>query len=134
MIKQLAHLCIHSPDLAATQHFYCEALAMPIRFRFDKNGELFGFYLDCGGGTFIEVFQGVAGPVGKINHLALEVEDLDEGRQRLASFGYAVGEKKMGADQSWQAWGEDPHGTRIEFHQYTDESMQIVGGVCVVDW
>jgi hypothetical protein len=52
----------------------------------------------------------------------------------LRKLGIAVGDKKLGADQSWQAWLEDPNGIRIELHQYTPDSSQLTRRTCVVDW
>lgn len=54
-------------------------------------------------------------------------------RRCLGAGGYAVTEKKLGADQSWQAWTTDPSGVRIEFHQYTAHSSQVTGKDCVLD-
>ena len=41
-------------------------------------------------------------------------------------------EKKLGEDQSRQAWVTDPAGVRIEFHQYTAKSCQSTGATCVL--
>jgi catechol 2,3-dioxygenase-like lactoylglutathione lyase family enzyme len=134
MIKRLAHICLHSEDLQKTEAFYCQALGMERYFDFEKDGELFGFYLKAGSGTFIEVFKGSPGSVGNINHLALEVEDIDAVIDRLNANGVAVTEKKFGPDNSWQAWLEDPSGVRIELHQYTPQSSQLKRNTVQVDW
>ena len=42
--------------------------------------------------------------------------------------------KQLVDDQSWQIWIEDPNGIRIEFHEYTEKSMQLIGGTCAVSW
>ncbi len=134
MIKQLAHICIHTVDLEATARFYQEGLGLERGFEFMKDGDLFGFYVKLGNGTFIEVFKGDPGVVGNINHIAIQVEGIDAVIGRLRDHGYEVGDKSLGADHSWQVWTTDPNGVRIEFHEYTQESMQLVGGTCVVDW
>ena len=134
MIKQLAHICIRSIDLAATEKFYCDGLGMERHFEFERNGQLFGFYLKAGTSTFIEVFQGETGETGNINHVALEVDDMDATLERLSKHGIPFSEKKLGADQSWQSWLEDPNGVRIELHQYTEQSSQLTGRKCIVDW
>ncbi|MEX0330216.1 MAG: VOC family protein [Puniceicoccaceae bacterium] len=134
MIKRLAHACIHSQDLTETEAFYCQALGMERHFAFEKDGDLFGFYLKVGDQTYIEVFKGEPGAVGNINHLALEVEDMDAAIARLKDHGIDVTEKKLGADQSWQAWLTDPSGVRIELHQYTAESSQYNRRTVKVDW
>lgn len=134
MIKQLAHVCIHSPDLEATEKFYFEALALERGFVFMKEGEKFGFYIKLGSSTFIEVFKGERSSEGSIKHLAIEVSDIDEVISSLRSHGFQATDKKLGADSSWQSWTEDPSGVKIEFHEYTDRSMQLNGGICEVNW
>lgn len=134
MIKQLAHLCIHTRDLDATLAFYCDALGMTKAFDFERQGKPFGYYLNLGANTFLEVFEGDPGAVGNINHLCLETDDLDATLARLTKHGVEATDKKLGADHSWQSWITDANGVRIELHQYTDKSMQLVGGTCVVDW
>jgi catechol 2,3-dioxygenase-like lactoylglutathione lyase family enzyme len=134
MIKQLAHICIRSTDLARTEAFYVEGLGMERFFDFERRGELFGFYLKAGANTFIEVFKGEPGEPGNINHVALEVSDMDALLERLRAKGFSHTEKKLGADQSWQAWLEDPNGVRIELHEYTADSSQLTRRTCVVDW
>lgn len=134
MITQIAHICIHSPDLDLTKRFYTEALGLDVRFEFEKDGEPFGYYLEVGHMTFIEVFKGDPGRAGNIKHVALQVSDLDGLIARIRSAGFEVGDKRMGADNSWQAWTTDPSGVQIEFHEYTDDSRQRVGGKCIVGW
>ena len=132
MIKQIAHVCIHAADLDATRHFYTRALGMETGFEFERDGRMVGFYLKVGNGTFIEVFQGEAGGHGNIKHLAIEVDDLDSVINRIRECGYEVGDKKLGADESWQAWTTDPNGVRIEFHEYTRASRQLTGEKCAL--
>lgn len=134
MIKQIAHLCLRSTDLAETEKFYCQGLGMERFFAFEKEGNLFGYYLKAGNGTFVEVFQGDPGETGNINHMALEVEDMDTVLAHLQAQGIPFTEKKLGADQSWQAWLTDPSGVRIELHQYTPASSQVTGATCHVTW
>jgi catechol 2,3-dioxygenase-like lactoylglutathione lyase family enzyme len=134
MIKQLAHICIHTESLADTAAFYEQGLGLERGFEFMKDGELFGFYILFGCNTFIEVFKGGQAEPGNINHIAIEVDDIDAVIGRLRQYGYEAGDKTLGADHSWQAWTSDPNGVRIEFHEYTPESMQLAGGTCIVGW
>src|SRR5262249_13675540 len=102
-----------------------------------KNGKVIGFYLRVGDNTFVEVFTNDAikdEPKAPIKHFCLEVDDIDAVRSRLIGLGYDVTEKKLGADQRWQAWVSDPCGVRMEFHQYTAKSSQATKAPCVVDW
>jgi glyoxylase I family protein len=134
MIKQLAHACINTRDLKGTERFYCEVLGCERGFEFLRENRLFGFYLKLGGNTFIEVFEGNPGEPGNINHLALEVDDIDEAIRRIKAHGHKIGEKKLGCDKTWQVWLEDPNGVKIELQQYTPESLQFTGGTCVANW
>ena len=79
-VKQLAHVCIFAHDLEATRRFYSDVLGMDTRFNFLRDGRIFGFYLDCGGRSHVEVFEkreASYSEANQINHLCLEVEDLD---------------------------------------------------------
>lgn len=134
MNKGLAHVCIHSQDLAETERFYCDLLGLEKGFVFMKDDALFGYYIKLGNDSFIEVFKGKPGKIGNINHLSIETDDIDKVITTLRSNGFDATDKKLGVDQSWQSWTKDPSGVKIEFHEYTDESLQFRGGVCEVDW
>ena len=133
MIKQLAHICIHATDLEKTAWFYTDVLGLEKAFEFQRNGETFGFYLAVGNDTFIEVFTGDSAEIGNIKHVAIQVEDMGSLIARIRQHGITMSEKKRGADHSWQVWVTDPNGVRIEFHEYTSESCQVVGGTCVLN-
>jgi lactoylglutathione lyase/glyoxylase I family protein len=137
MLKQLAHVCIMSHDLDATQRFYCDLFGLKRSFDFYKDGELFGFYLGLGNRTFIEVFHNanaVAGDTPLINHLCLEVDDMDATIAHVRANGYEISDKSFGCDNTWQSWITDPSGVRLELFEYTDNSSQFNGNDCIVDW
>jgi catechol 2,3-dioxygenase-like lactoylglutathione lyase family enzyme len=134
MIKQLAHVCIHSKDLSETARFYQEGLGLERGFEFIKDDDLFGYYINLGENTFIEVFKGEPGVEGNIKHIAIQADDIDSIITRLRNHGYEIGDKSLGADHSWQAWTADPDGVKIEFHEYTNDSLQLKGGRCIADW
>lgn len=134
MIKQIGHICIKTKDLAKTHRFYTEILGLKQKFEFEKDGEPFGYYIEFGNMTFIEIFKGDPGEVGNITHVAVEVEDIDGLIERIKNNDYEIGEKSLGADQSWQVWITDPNGIRIEFQEYTENSRQRIGGKCIVNW
>ncbi len=136
MITRLAHVCIGATDLAAAEEFYVQTLGMELAFEFFRAGERIGFYVKAGEDTFIEVFadaeaQDAARP--RIKHFCLEVEDLDAVLTTLASRGVKVTDKKLGADNAWQAWIADPSGVRIELMQYRKDSTQFTGANVVLD-
>lgn len=134
MITGIAHLCLIAKDLSAAESFYCGVLGMKKRFDFVRSGQIIGFYLNAGGRTFIEIFRSDSVPdqAGAIRHICLETDDIDGMIAQVKSRGHAIGEKKLGADESWQVWIKAPDGVDIEFHQYTPESHQMTGKACVL--
>ena len=103
MTKQIAHVCISSLDLEATQRFYCEGLGFRKVFDFKREGDLVGFYLGVTDDTFVEVFrQNEVDTQAKspVRHFCLEVESIDNVKSHLTDKGYEVTEKKLGADES----------------------------------
>ena len=135
LIKQIGHVCLGATDLQKSTHFYCTALGLKKQFRFIRDGKEFGFYLDLGGNTFIEIFEQTAlesNERSPIKHVCLQVDDIDQVITALRSHAYEVTDKHLGADHSWQCWVTDPHGVRIEMHQYTAESSQTTGRDCVI--
>ena len=135
-VRQVAHVCILAADLGETRDFYARVLGLAVKFEFLRDGRPLGFYLDAGGRTNIEVFErsDVAAPAARIDHLCLEVEDIDAAIAHVRGAGVAITDKKFGVDETWQAWVTDPNGVRIELFQYTERSAQFVGGDRVADW
>jgi glyoxylase I family protein len=137
MIARLAHVCLCTTDLEKTRKFYCDVLGVPKKFNFTRKGRVVGYYLDMGGGTFLEIFiqEDLKGPDNRVplKHLCLEVPSIDEMRSRLEAHNIPLGEKTLGLDNSWQAWFKDPNGVEIEFHEYTAKSCQVTGAECVLE-
>ena len=135
MLTNLAHVCIESNDLEATEAFY-KVLGLERRFIFNNlQGELVGFYLAFGNNTFIEVIKTrKPKPPGLIRHFAIEVDDVDAAFRQLKKHHIEVTEKELADDRQWMITCTDPNGIFIELQQYTNESMQLVGGVCQVDY
>jgi catechol 2,3-dioxygenase-like lactoylglutathione lyase family enzyme len=138
MIKAIAHVCIGATDLQKTEKFYCQDLGLAKKFNFVKNGKIFGFYLAAGNGSFIEVFEQSAVDNGKeplMKHICLEVDSVARTVKDLKAKGIPIKvDTTMGADNSWQAWTEDPSGVAIEFHEYTPTSCQFTGKDCIANW
>jgi len=128
MIKGLAHVCFSVSELDRAIAFYCDTLGLPKAFDFVRdNGERYGVYVKAGSRAFIELFKGTVEPAGErqsFKHICLEVDDMQATVDRLTRAGVAVGEVKLGLDQSYQAWLADPDGNRIELHCYTAKSWQ----------
>lgn len=135
--KQVAHVCIFAKDLAETRDFYRDVLGMDVRFNFMRKGAWYGFYLDAGGRSHVEVFlkpEAAYSDRNQINHLCLEVESIDNAVAHIRGKGVEVTDKKFACDDTWQAWITDPNGVRIELFEYTPKSAQFVGGDRVADW
>jgi len=130
MIAGLAHVCFTVSNLEASERFYCEKLGLQMAFDFVRDtGEKFGVYIHAGGRTFIELFQGEIDSVGgkpSFRHICLEVEDIEATVEELRKRGVEVGDIKLGSDNSYQAWLEDPDSNRIELHGYTADSKQAL--------
>jgi lactoylglutathione lyase/glyoxylase I family protein len=137
-VKQLAHVCILAHDLEATRRFYEDVLGLDIAFNFLRNGEVFGFYLNAGGRSHVEVFQrdGTSfDETNQINHLCLEVESIDDAIAHIEGQGVELMRpKKKGVDETWQCWVRDPNGVKVEIFEYTGASAQFTGGDRVADW
>jgi catechol 2,3-dioxygenase-like lactoylglutathione lyase family enzyme len=132
---RLAHVCFESDDLDATEAFY-NILGIKRRFEFrNLEGELVGYYLAFDNRTYIEVIKtGTLAKAGLIRHFAFEVDSVDDTCKMLRNSGIEVTEKTLAADNTWMITCHDPNGIFIELQEYTDESMQLVGGKCAVDY
>ncbi|MHC4883494.1 MAG: VOC family protein [Planctomycetota bacterium] len=131
-----AHICLKVQDLANTERFYTQVLGMKIVFRFRRQGEDVGFYLEMAERQYIEVFAETAikSSASTVAHLCLEVDSIDELVEHLSANGIEVSEKTLGCDESYQVWFKDPDGLEIEVHEYTDRSHQVLGGDVEVTW
>jgi len=135
MVTRIAHICIGALDLEQTRKFYCDGLGVKVKFTFRKAGEIAGYYLDAGNGSFIEMFTQSAQEAGgrqPIRHVCLEVDDIVATAAQLKKTGIRVSDRTMGCDNSWQAWADDPNGVRIELHEYTKDSSQHTGRDCEI--
>jgi catechol 2,3-dioxygenase-like lactoylglutathione lyase family enzyme len=128
LVAGLAHICFTVADLERSIDFYCRQLGMTPAFEFRRpDGTHYGQYIHVGGRNFVELFIGeLAEPAEKqaYRHLCLEVPNIERAAAAFRANGVEVTEIKLGGDQSYQAWLEDPDGNRIELHQYTATSKQ----------
>ena len=136
-VKQIAHVCIFAHDIEVTRAFYQDVLGLDTQFNFLRDNKQFGFYLNAGGRSHVEVFQksdSAYGDQNSITHFCLEVDNLDAAIAHIKSKGVDVTAKKFACDDTYQAWIRDPDGVRIELFEYTAKSAQFVGGDRVADW
>ncbi len=134
MIK-LAHVCIESADLDATERFY-SLLGLSRQFDFQNlQGEPIGYYLRFDDRSFLEVVRvATVKPEGRVMHFAIETTEIDTLRERLVDAGFHPGAKELGADRTWVVTCRDPSGVFVELQQYAEESMQFRGGTCLIDY
>lgn len=134
MVK-LAHVCIETDDIDVTEKFY-NKLGLARRFEFRNNDdELIGFYMAFTNNTFLEIIKvKKPRPEGGVRHFAIEVENIDQTHAELSAAGIDVTDKKLGVDKTWMVTTRDPNDIFIEFHQYSNESLQQHGGRCVIDY
>jgi glyoxylase I family protein len=136
-VKQIAHACMMTHDLEASEHFYCQVLGLKKAFEFNKSGKRIGLYIEAGARTWIEIFIHGEAPfpsLGAINHFCFEVTSMDEAIAKIRKHGVEITDKKYGVDDTWQAWTKGPSGERIELFEYTAKSAQFVGGDRTPDW
>ena len=131
-VVALAHVCLKTTDLGATERFYCDLLGFTPQFDFTRNGERKGFYLRIADRMFLEVFQAdspkPSAPDHQLSHFCLETHNIEGVRARLESAGFRPNPVRKGADGSLQFWVKDPNGIAIEFQQYTENSAQFGQG------
>ena len=103
---------------------------------FPKRDKIWIVYVELGNGSFIELFDKdeatKANPPKNENfnyrHLALEVEDIHALKAELESRGVMIDSgPTLGVEGTWQMWTHDPDGNQIEWMQYTERSMQLIG-------
>ena len=138
MITQLAHINLFSDRPEDMIDFYVQKLGLKIAFTLDNDGgEPFGWYVECGKMSFIEIFDQVGavrqwgGKVetlqsgSKFRHVCFEVKDLEGYRDVLVRKGVIITAITVGMDNSKQAWVKDPDGNDIELMEYTPTSFQV---------
>ena len=136
-VRQVAHVCIFANDLEATRSFYRDVLGMDTQFNFLRDGKVFGFYLDCGGRSHVEVFHKDGASYSDLNqiiHFCLEVENIDAAIAHIWWKSVDVTSKNLAWDDTYQAWIRDPNGVKIELFEYTGKSAQFAGGDRIADW
>lgn len=137
-IRALAHVCLKTADLAATESFYTGLLGFEKQFQFTRRGEVIGFYLRIANRVFLEAFSATAPPPSdpshSLSHFCLETDDLDGLRSKLVDAGFDPTPVKTGTDATLQFWVTDPNGVAIEVQEYTGQSAQFQSGDVEVDW
>ncbi len=130
-IASIGHVAMRVKDIDRSLDFYVNKLGFAEMFRLDRDGKLWIVYLRLTDSQFLELFPDAVGDrapkedtVG-LNHVCLECDDLDLVVSQITEKGIPLFRpKKLGADNNYQAWIEDPDGNRIELMQMGKGSMQ----------
>jgi catechol 2,3-dioxygenase-like lactoylglutathione lyase family enzyme len=126
MLKRLSHASFGSTDLPRTIAFYRTMLGCEVAHEFKNSaGEVYGVFLDCRNGTFLEFFseQAPKPSGGLFRHICFEVDDLDAAAVRFRAGGYDIEIKRGRTDGILQFFVRDPDGTVIELQQHDNESV-----------
>ncbi len=131
-LKGIGHVALKVADIERSLAFYRDTLGFAEMMRLNRDdGALWLVYLRITDTQFLELFPGGEGDRAPgsertaVNHFCLECNDLQATADALRAAGVKLTvEPKMGADNNWQCWIEDPDGNRIEFMQMAENSMQ----------
>jgi lactoylglutathione lyase len=129
----LAHVALKVRDLERSLDFYVDKLGFAEMMRLHKpDGSVWLIYLRVTDDQYIEIFPGAiqdrapGSDANGVNHICLGVDDIDSIVTQIRAAGIALtAQKKMGADNNYQAWIEDPDGNRIELMQIMPDAMQL---------
>jgi catechol 2,3-dioxygenase-like lactoylglutathione lyase family enzyme len=136
MITRIAHVCLNVRNLKVSLAYYT-ALGFTVKFRFTRKDSDFGAYLEIAPGSYLEMFETAGASDAQpraIAHFCLETDDINEFIDRCTRNGIAVTPRKLGCDNTWQVWLNDPDGNAFEVHQYTEKSSQRTGESVEADW
>lgn len=126
MLKRLSHACLGSTNLPKTIAFYRELIGCEVAHEFrNAAGELYGVFLSCRNGTFLEFFneQQPKPPGGLFRHLCFEVDNIEDMAAAARKRGLTVEIKRGRTDHILQFFVHDPDGNMIEFQQHDRQSV-----------
>jgi catechol 2,3-dioxygenase-like lactoylglutathione lyase family enzyme len=126
MLKRLSHVCLGSTNLTRTIAFYRDHLDCRVVHEFRNDaGELYGVFLSCNNGTFLEFFKEKEPKAkgGLYRHLCFEVDTIEGMAERLRGAGYAAAVRRGRTDRVLQFFIEDPDGNIVEFQEHDRESV-----------
>jgi catechol 2,3-dioxygenase-like lactoylglutathione lyase family enzyme len=126
MLKRLSHVCLGSTNVQTTVEFYSRLLGCKIAHEFrNPAGELYGVFLSCNNGTFLEFFnEQVHKPAGGLfRHLCFEVDDIRAMAKVAQMSGFKPEVRRGRTDRILQFFVHDPDGNMVEFQQHDKESV-----------
>lgn len=138
-IKGIAHVSFKVSNMKKTLDFYCGVMKFKQKFELnDTDGKPWIVYIEVAKKQYVELFYDynnmksensfskMGEKIGYM-HLSLEVTGINDLYDYLKTKDVKIlTPVKLGSDNTYQFWIEDPDGNPIEFHEYTDKSFQIV--------
>jgi lactoylglutathione lyase len=126
MLTRLSHACLGSTNLPRTIAFYRELVGCQVAHEFrNAAGEIYGVFLSCRNGTFLEFFneQQPKPPGGLFRHLCFEVDNVEDMAAVARRHGLTAEIKRGRTDHILQFFVHDPDGNMIEFQQHDRQSV-----------
>lgn len=133
-MRAIAHASFKVSDMGASLDYYCKGLGLKQKFTLaNEQGQPWLTYLEVVPGQFLELFYDYnnLSPVPQTDnhigylHLSIEVEDIHAVKEELERKGLPItSDLILGPDYTYQFWTADPDGNRIEFMEYTKDSLQ----------
>ena len=126
MLMRLSHACLGSTNLPRTIAFYRELVGCQVAHEFrNAAGEIYGVFLSCRNGTFLEFFneQQPQPPGGLFRHLCFEVDNVEDMAAVARRHGLTAEIKRGRTDHILQFFVHDPDGNMIEFQQHDRQSV-----------
>jgi catechol 2,3-dioxygenase-like lactoylglutathione lyase family enzyme len=126
VLKRLSHACLGCTDVPRTVEFYGKLLGCTVAHEFrNPAGELYGVFLNCRNGTFLEFFREPAPKPsgGLFRHLCFEVESIEQMASAARSHGFDAKVMRGRTDHILQFFIHDPDGNVIEFQEHDHQSV-----------
>jgi lactoylglutathione lyase len=126
-ITGIAHMAIYVHDIEKSRAFYHDFLGYDEPYRLDNpDGSLSMTFFKVNERQYIEVFPEKAPDTDRLNHIALETDDIESLRRDLAAKGVKVPEKPgVGRIGNRNFNVTDPDGHTVEMVQYMPDSWTV---------
>jgi glyoxylase I family protein len=131
VIKKLSHVCLYLDDLDKAQKLFVDILGMPFANEMINNdGQRYGFMLESGEGTFVEVIKSEMYSVGQKFHFCLEVTDIYKWHTMLKELDYEISNVRRGkTDKVLQFFFYPESNLPIEMWEHDSESIYLQKGL-----
>lgn len=120
----LNHFALSVADIDEAIAYYTETMGFPEAFRIENDaGEIVLVYLQISATTFVELQPANEQRPPGLNHIGLQVEDMEASTAMFKSRGADVGDIRIGGTKSILANISAPGGLRIELLEFPPGSL-----------